>query len=103
MMTSFVPGMPFSNSEARSGEFAVKYGPSVNSAVRPADVVPAPHASVDTLLVLLLVVPFVALFAVVDVVLFVRGAAVPQAATAMIQITPTTLKIIFLFICFLHF
>ena len=54
-MTIFVPAIPSSNREARSGELAVKYGPSVNSGVSVADWLALPHARVDAPLMSLLV------------------------------------------------
>ena len=102
-MTSFVPAMPSSSRDTRSGELAVKYGPSVNSGVRVAEVLPALQARVDVALVLLFpdVVDAVASVPLLLDVVAV-DAAVAQADRAITQIAMTILKIVFLFICFLH-
>jgi hypothetical protein len=99
-----VPAMPSSSREARSGELAVKYGPSVTSAVSIADVAPPLHASVDAVLVSLL------LGADDDVSLapalldgIVVGAVVVQATSAITHIAARISKIVFLFIYSLHF
>ena len=54
MITSFVPAMPSSKRNVRSGELALKYGPSVNSGVTAADWLSPLHARMDVSLELLL-------------------------------------------------
>src|SRR5512143_1607356 len=107
-MTSFVPAVLLSNREVRSGELALKNGPSVSSGVKLADLLPAAHARADE---------FAAAGIVPVLVLPVRGtgwsvvllaggiaAGVPaaQPASAIEHSTTATLTIIRLFIRVLH-
>ena len=116
-MTSFVPTVPSSSRDARSGEFAVKYGPSVNSGVTVADRLPLPHASVLVSIVLDAVggAVFVAVLteaggAVWSVELFfgvvvamLVGVVAAQAVNVIMPSAATMVINIFFFICSLHF
>jgi len=98
VITSCVPVMPSVSRDVRSGELALKYGPSVNSGVRFADVLPLLHANVDDVLVVLLFVDIVG-----DVLFDARGVAVVHAPRAITLIAMTRLKTIFRFIMFSPF
>src|SRR5512146_2403456 len=103
-MTSVVPAVLLSNKEARSGELALKNGPSVSSGVRLADLLPAAHARADAFaaagVVAALVLPVAGIGGSVMLLSGAGAAGVPaaQPASAIAHSTPATPTIMRLFI-----
>ncbi len=100
LMTIFVPAMPFSSREARSGEPALKYGPSVTSGVRFPDWFPPLQARADEPVVSVPPEVF-GMIAFVPLLEEVVGATVfvlAQAERMIMQVTRNKLKIVVRFI-----
>src|SRR5512142_908136 len=98
-MTSLVPGVLLSSREDRSGELALKKGPSVSSGVRLADLAPPAQASADEPAGAAPVLPVAGMAALVVPPAGAGAAGVPaaQPASAIEHSSAATPKIIRLF------